>query len=118
MTVQLMQQFGVTASFEGNKVRVKPQRYKGTSHTVEYDWFAASYWFAFTALDHEAEILLPRISLTSLQGDRTVVDIMLRLGVNAVMDDDKVKLTTQEHESRGSCDFRHCPHLAHAIAEA
>jgi 3-phosphoshikimate 1-carboxyvinyltransferase len=116
MTLQLMQQFGVAASFEGNRVTVKPQKYKGANHTVESDWSAASYWFAFTALAHEAEIFLPRISLTSLQGDRTVVDIMQRLGVKAEMDGDKLKLTKQGNENSISWDFTHCPDLAQTIA--
>ena len=116
MTAQLMLQFGISTSFEGNIVKVKPQQYRGANHTVESDWSAASYWFAFAALAKDAEILLPRISLNSLQGDRTIVEIMEPLGVNAVMVGGKLKLTKRADEKSITWDFTHCPDLAQTVA--
>lgn len=116
MTASLMKEFGVNSTFSGNIITVPRQTYTPTEHTVESDWSAASYWFAFAALAEHAEILLPRISLNSLQGDRTVVEIMKPLGVEAKMSGDKLKLTKARAEKAISWDFTNCPDLAQTIA--
>ncbi|MFZ6009350.1 MAG: 3-phosphoshikimate 1-carboxyvinyltransferase, partial [Bacteroidota bacterium] len=81
MTASLMKHFGVSSDLQENKIIVSHQSYKPAEFTVESDWSGASYWFAMVALAQEADILLPRLSLTSLQGDSKVVDIMKFLGV-------------------------------------
>ncbi len=58
MTASIMKHFGAEVSFEGNMVKVSPKSYNPASFTVESDWSAASYWFAFTAFANEAEIIL------------------------------------------------------------
>jgi 3-phosphoshikimate 1-carboxyvinyltransferase len=116
MTASLMAKFGVKSDFIGNKVTVVPQKYKPAEFTVESDWSAASYWFAFAALANEAEILLPRISLNSLQGDSAVVKIMQSLGVEAKMVQDKLKLSKSPGAKNFEWDFTHCPDLAQTVA--
>jgi 3-phosphoshikimate 1-carboxyvinyltransferase len=117
MTRSLMKEFGVNTSFEGSTIRVESQKYKPVHYTVESDWSGASYWFAFVALADEAEIVLPRISLNSLQGDRTIVDIMTNLGVKAEpLPGDLLKLTKTSIASKLTWDFTHCPDLAQTVA--
>jgi 3-phosphoshikimate 1-carboxyvinyltransferase len=117
MTRSLMKEFGVKTSFEGNTITIEPQSYSPIQYTVESDWSGASYWFALVALTDQAEIVLPRISLDSLQGDRTVVDIMTNLGVSATpIGNHLLKLTKRDSESQLSWDFTHCPDLAQTIA--
>jgi 3-phosphoshikimate 1-carboxyvinyltransferase len=116
MTAALMQKFGIKSDFTGNRIVVKPQQYHATEFTVESDWSAASYWFAFTALASAAEIRLPRISLNSLQGDRAIVDIMKHLGVAASMDGELLKLTKTKPANSIEWDFTHCPDLAQTVA--
>jgi 3-phosphoshikimate 1-carboxyvinyltransferase len=117
MTRSLMKNFGVDTSFEGNSITIKPQPYKPIPYTVESDWSGASYWFAFVALTNKAEIILPRISLNSLQGDRTVVDIMASLGVIATpLKNELLKLTKGDCVNQLHWDFTHCPDLAQTIA--
>ncbi|RAV97669.1 3-phosphoshikimate 1-carboxyvinyltransferase [Pseudochryseolinea flava] len=116
MTASIMRHFGASVDFTGNKVTVPHQAYKSAPFTVESDWSAASYWFAFTALAKEAEILLPRLSLNSLQGDSVVVQIMDQLGVQAKMENGMLKLTKKAHASEITWDFTHCPDLAQTIA--
>jgi 3-phosphoshikimate 1-carboxyvinyltransferase len=117
MTRSLMKGFGVDTSFEGHTITIKPQPYKPIPYTVESDWSGASYWFAFVALSNEAEIILPRISLNSLQGDRTVVDIMAGLGVIATpLKNELLKLTKGDCANQLHWDFTHCPDLAQTIA--
>ncbi len=117
MTRSLMKEFGAESSFEGNLIDVKPQQYKPIRYTVESDWSAASYWFAFASLTDEAEIVLPRISLNSLQGDRAIVDIMSHLGVTATpLPGELLRLTRSKHSHSLQWDFTHCPDLAQTVA--
>lgn len=116
MTASLMAQFGVQSNFTENKVSISPQAYKPIEFTVESDWSAASYWFAFAALAEQADIFLPRLSLNSLQGDSVIVEIMKRLGVIAQLQDKKLRLTKSKGDKEISWDFTHCPDLAQTVA--
>jgi 3-phosphoshikimate 1-carboxyvinyltransferase len=116
MTAALMKHFGVQCTLLENKVVVPHQVYKPAAFTVESDWSAASYWFSFAALADQAEIFLPRLSLDSLQGDSKIVDIMKALGVNAVLENDLLKLTKTDHKKDLHWDFTHCPDLAQTVA--
>jgi 3-phosphoshikimate 1-carboxyvinyltransferase len=116
MTASLMAEFGVKSEFVDNRITVKPQQYNSGEFTVESDWSGASYWFAMVALAEKAEILLPRISLNSLQGDRVIVEIMKNLGVDAKMEGDKLKLTKSNVTRNFTWDFTHCPDLAQTVA--
>ena len=116
MTASLMQHFGATCQFIENKVTIPPKDYHPAAFTVESDWSAASYWFAFTALAETAAIKLPRISLDSLQGDSIVVEIMEQLGVKASLDGELLTLTKKNAGRQIQWDFTDCPDLAQTIA--
>jgi len=116
MTASLMKHFGVSSTFVGSTITVPSQKYSPASFTVESDWSATSYWFAFAALAEQATIQLPRLSLQSLQGDSAIVKIMEVLGVKAEMKNDLLVLTKQQHQSSIEWDFTHCPDLAQTVA--
>lgn len=116
MTASIMKHFGASSEFIGNKVSVPHQQYTPAPFTVESDWSAASYWFAFAALAEDAEIRLPRLSLHSLQGDSVIGTIMDQLGVRAAMEGDLLKLTKKEAAQELTLDFTHCPDLAQTVA--
>ena len=117
MTASLMKQFGVRLDFSGNKISIEPQNYKPTEYTVESDWSGASYWYSFAALAESAEITLPRISLTSLQGDRAIADIAEHFGVKSIAGpNDTIKLTKMDSKKELHWDFTHCPDLAQTVA--
>jgi 3-phosphoshikimate 1-carboxyvinyltransferase len=116
MTASLMLHFGVKSQFSNDTISVTPQKYHPAEFTVESDWSAASYWFAFAALADEAEIFLPRISLTSLQGDSAIVEIMKHLGVSAAMKDNMLRLSKSPATKDIHWDFTHCPDLAQTVA--
>jgi 3-phosphoshikimate 1-carboxyvinyltransferase len=80
--------------------------------TIEGDWSAASYWFAFTSLARDANITLPHISEKSLQGDRVAVEVMGKLGVRASFKNNVLELTKKEWVDHLTWDFRDCPDLA------
>jgi 3-phosphoshikimate 1-carboxyvinyltransferase len=116
MTASLMRHFGAVCTFNEDKVIIPHQAYTPASFTVESDWSAASYWFAFAALASEAEIQLPRLTLHSLQGDSKIVTIMESLGVTAHLENDLLKLQKIASKDQLHWDFTHCPDLAQTVA--
>lgn len=116
MTASLMDLFGVTCDVQARQIHIPAQAYKSAEFTVESDWSAASYWFAFAALAENAEILLPRLSLKSLQGDSAIMGIMESLGVRAEMQGGLMKLSKGKVSETISYDFTHCPDLAQTVA--
>lgn len=116
MTASLMRHFGAKCTLNEDKVIIPSHSYKPASFTVESDWSAASYWFAFAALAEDADILLPRLMLDSLQGDSKVVTIMESLGVSAHLENDLLKLQKIASKKQLHWDFTDCPDLAQTVA--
>lgn len=116
MTASLMRSFGAEVSFDGRLIQIGKQSLQVKEHSVEGDWSAASYWFGFTALCKEADLILPNMALRSLQGDRVVVDMMENLGVACEPRGNKLCLRKKDHLSSFNWDFTHCPDLAQTIA--
>jgi 3-phosphoshikimate 1-carboxyvinyltransferase len=116
MTAALMKHFSASCSLLDDKVIIPRNTYSPASFTVESDWSAASYWFSFAALANQAEILLPRLTIQSLQGDSAIMHIMESLGVRAQLDNDVLMLTKTEPKKELHWDFMHCPDLAQTVA--
>lgn len=92
LTLQLMEQFGVKATWNGQTIRILPQEYKPIRFTVESDWSAASYWYSIMALSKNAEIELLGLFKNSLQGDAAGAKLFAQLGVGTVFTDRGVRL--------------------------
>ncbi len=117
MTASLMRVFGaeVDLDFDKNTIHVQRGNYKPSKITIEADWSAASYWFAFTALAEEAKVILPNVSEKSLQGDRVVVDVMEKLGVIALFNNNSLELIKKDFTNHLVWDFKDCPDLAQTV---
>lgn len=87
LTLQLMEQFGVKANWNGQTIRVLPQEYTPIRFTVESDWSAASYWYSMMALSRTAEIELLGLFTNSLQGDAAGAKLFAQLGVSTTFTD-------------------------------
>lgn len=92
LTLQLMEQFGVKANWNGQTIRVLPQEYTPIRFTVESDWSAASYWYSMMALSRTAEIELLGLFKNSLQGDAAGAKLFAQLGVSTTFTDRGVVL--------------------------
>lgn len=92
LTLQLMEQFGVKATWNGQTIKILPQEYKPIRFTVESDWSAASYWYAIMALSKNAEIELLGLFKNSLQGDAAGAKLFAQLGVGTAFTDRGVVL--------------------------
>jgi 3-phosphoshikimate 1-carboxyvinyltransferase len=97
MTASLMNQFGISTTFRNNIIRISTSNIKRQTSNifVESDWSAASYWYAMVALSAEAEILLPDLSLESLQGDSRICSYMEFFGVQTISQTSGVLLKKQ-----------------------
>ena len=49
MTLNLMAYFGVQHNWEGQVIKIAPQKYIGKPFIVEADWSAASYYYIMAA---------------------------------------------------------------------
>ncbi len=116
MTGAIMKHFGASVSFEGDKIDIPSQSYKGAQFFVESDWSAASYWFALVALAREARISLPKLSIPSIQGDSAIQKIMTSLGVTAELKEGMLHLRKSDVVSELKFDFTDCPDLAQTVA--
>ncbi len=116
MTLQLMQHFGIDAFWQENTIRISPQNYRPTSYFVESDWSGASYWYSMVSLAQEAEIELFGLKENSLQGDKAIVEIMDKLGVQTKFGTNSIFLTKKEALTELQWDFTDCPDLAQTIA--
>ncbi|KIX20837.1 3-phosphoshikimate 1-carboxyvinyltransferase [Flavobacterium sp. 316] len=83
MTLELLEEIGIEASFEENIIKVNPkteiQKYR---FVIESDWSSASYFYSIVALSKEGtSIELLSYKANSLQGDSVLVDIYKDFGV-------------------------------------
>lgn len=93
MTLQMMKQFGVTAQWKDNIIRVAPSEYKPIAFRVESDWSAASYWYEIAALLPTAKIELQGLQKNSVQGDSQIAKFFIPLGINTQYTQTGIRLT-------------------------
>lgn len=116
MTASLLKHFGVTTNVRANEIAIPNQTFKPAPFTVESDWSAASYWFAFAALADKAEIVLPKLLNQSFQGDSAILKLMVELGVEGRFENGLLRLTKKKSAQELRWDFTDCPDLAQTVA--
>jgi 3-phosphoshikimate 1-carboxyvinyltransferase len=116
MTASLMKHFGVNTNILADRIVIPHQSYRAEPFTVESDWSAASYWFAFAALAEKADLVLPKLLNNSLQGDSAIAKIMDDLGVKSQFENGLLKLSKKESKKELHYDFTDCPDLAQTVS--
>jgi len=116
MTLELMSQFGIVYTWEGNTIQINPQSYQPSHFAVESDWSGASYWFSLLACADSGSFFLKGLKAKSLQGDAAIVDIMAGLGIQSTFQDGGLLLEKQAVTGLKRWDFTHCPDLAQTVA--
>jgi len=120
MTLGLLEQIGITSSFEGNTVSVLPKKYVSESSiTVESDWSSASYFYSITALCEEGtEISLSSFRKDSLQGDSVLKELYKDFGVKTIFKEDSISLvkTKTNQIADVEYDLANTPDLAQTLA--
>ena len=81
LTLKLLEQYGINATWKNNRIAIKPQKYLPANIRVESDWSAASYWYQMVALTPNSEVTLLGLQQESMQGDSNLVNLFKDLGV-------------------------------------
>ena len=120
MTLSLLNQIGITTSFEGQIIQVNTLE-EANKHTIEVesDWSSASYFYSIAALSSvSSEIRLSSYKKESLQGDAILAEIYKSFGVETVYETNSIVLRkTKEHNKEHlTIDLNKAPDIAQTIA--
>ncbi len=92
MTYQLMQQLGMKVTYEGQNICVAAIRpYLDWYFRVEKDLSAASYWVLY-GLINNCKVILPGVTLPSLQGDEKIFEIAEMVGGRIMLFTDRLEM--------------------------
>lgn len=134
MTLALLHQLDVEASFQGQTITIKPGRTSSEKRTitVESDWSSASYFYSIVALSQKvsrtsfverdlkkSSITITSYKETSLQGDAVLQAIYKQLGVQSTFHEDALTLSLiQDFELPETLelDLANSPDIAQTIA--
>ena len=121
MTLALLNEIGVTTSFVGNIISVKPQfTILNSQFTIESDWSSASYWYSIVALSEIGfQVTLSSYKENSLQGDSALIEIYKDFGVETTFNSDNsitIFKTKNCQLSIVNYQLNNCPDIAQTIA--
>jgi len=120
MTLSLLNEIGVSTSFEENTIKVVPKKtVKPQQLIVESDWSSASYFYSIVALaEVGTEITLSAYKENSLQGDSVLVKLYQELGVSTSFHDNSITLKkgSTSYPEQFRADLANAPDIAQTIA--
>lgn len=119
MTLNLLNQVGISAVLENNVIRVKPlEQVNPITLTVESDWSSASYFYSLVALAQKGtEVNLSSYVQKSLQGDSALAEIYKELGVETIFSENTITLkNTGEAQKQLNLNLVNTPDIAQTIA--
>ena len=118
MTLKLMKNFGASIQKKEAAIAIENGKYNQGVHTVESDWSAASYWYAFLVLANTGKMMLKGLQANSLQGDAITALLFTSLGIetNYLPEGVELQKIEQETPKELSIDFSDFPDLAQTIA--
>lgn len=119
MTLSLLKDLGIDASFEENIIKIAPfQLQQKKKFVVESDWSSASYFYSLVALSDSATIEISSYKKESLQGDSSLVELYEKLGVKTTFLDNSIQLEKDNSASLPKiyqADLTSSPDLAQTI---
>lgn len=120
MTLSLLNQIGITTSFEGQNIKVNPLKdIQPKNIVVESDWSSASYFYSIIALSEiGSAVRLSAYKKESLQGDSSLAQIYQHFGVETEFEENTITLTKVSHGNGASLDLNlvNAPDIAQTIA--
>lgn len=118
MTLNLMAFFGVKHKWEGDFIKIKPQKYTAKDFKVEADWSAASYYFAAAAFSESVDIQLNNLWKNSVQGDAVISKIMEEFGILTTFNEKGIRLrkSGKPITKTFKWNFIKCPDIAQTMA--
>ena len=120
MTLSLLHQLDVKASFSGQKIKISPKpSVNAQTIVVESDWSSASYFYSLIALSKiGSSVKLSAYKKDSLQGDSCLAKIYKHFGVTTVFKENSIVLTKENLHSSSVLieDLKNAPDIAQTIA--
>ncbi|MFL9837279.1 3-phosphoshikimate 1-carboxyvinyltransferase [Flavobacterium sp. ST-75] len=119
MTLNLLNQVGISATLENNVITVGPvQQVKPITLTVESDWSSASYFYSLVALAQKGtEVSLSSYVQKSLQGDSALAEVYKKLGVETTFNRNTITLKNiGEVKKQLDLNLVNTPDIAQTIA--
>ena len=93
MSLLILRRIGVKASFVNNRIDIKPFIIeKNIVQIVESDWSSLSYFYSITALSNESNLNVDSYFYNSIQGDKKLIEIYQKLGVQTHIDNNTINL--------------------------
>ena len=119
MTLTLLHQIGVSASFEGSVITIKNQpEVSAQDIVVESDWSSASYFYSLIALSEiGSSVKLSAYKKDSLQGDNCLARIYNHFGVVTTFQENTIVLTKEAIHNTAILneDLKNAPDIAQTI---
>ncbi len=120
MTLSLLHQIGIEASFDGNLIQVNNKsNVNDQTIVVESDWSSASYFYSLIALSElNSKVKLTAYKSDSLQGDAVLSEIYKHFGVTTQFEENSIILTKSSEHSKDVLveDLKNAPDIAQTIA--
>lgn len=118
MTMHLMRNLGIAIRYDNNIIEIQKGSYESkTDLIVEPDWSSASFWYQIASLSKNSEIFIHNLSSKSVQGDKILIEIFSKLGVESIEKENGLLLKNKSIEATHlNFDFINCPDLAQPVA--
>jgi 3-phosphoshikimate 1-carboxyvinyltransferase len=93
MTSSILNRVGVRCEFVGNKILIQSTKSINKSvQKVESDWSSLSYFYSIVALSKGSKLKIGSYNINSIQGDKKLIDIYSKLGVETVFENDIISI--------------------------
>ena len=120
MTLSLLHQLDIEASFESNFIKVFPKTaIEKQTVVVESDWSSASYFYSIVAsAEIGSSIQLSAYKKESLQGDSCLAEIYQHFGVSTTFGENFITLKKEKTTLKETLeiDLKNAPDIAQTIA--
>ncbi|MDG2464274.1 MAG: 3-phosphoshikimate 1-carboxyvinyltransferase [Crocinitomicaceae bacterium] len=115
MTLKTLRHFGIIIENQGLKKFVIPgnQEYRAEEYTIERDWSSAAFWLVASALGKD--IWLKDLSMSSLQADKSILDVFLSANCSVQFEDNMLRIDGKNRNAF-ECDLTQAPDLFPALA--
>jgi 3-phosphoshikimate 1-carboxyvinyltransferase len=123
MTMQLMDQFGVTPELfrdpktnEPREIIIPRGSYHATQYEVEPDASNASYFLAAAAISPGSKVTIEKLGKSSLQGDIGFADVLHRMGAGLIFGRDFITVQGTDSLEGIDIDISNMPDMAQTLA--
>lgn len=121
MTAAMMRKAGIGVTVLNNRIRIEEKAPDPVLVAVEPDWSSASFAYLLAALSSKADIFIPGLAFTGLQGDEIIAEIFQHFGVATAIEPGGIRImksaNTVNH-SEIKIDLCATPDLAIPVAIA